>query len=118
MNIEWEKLSSVSGLGIVVEDDPILRVLMVEILAEIGLHSLDFETADDALIYLMSRSNDCSLVIADHGLPGQLQGAEFIALMKTKWPPSLRSSLPATRWMSQQFPPQRRTCPNLGLWKI
>ncbi len=86
MNIEWEKLSSVSGLGIVVEDDPILRVLMVEILAEIGLHSLDFETADDALIYLMSRSNDCSLVIADHGLPGQLQGAEFIALMKTKWP--------------------------------
>nr|WP_282445092.1 response regulator [Pseudomonas sp. W2Jun17] len=73
-------------MGIVVEDDPILRVLMVEILAEIGLHSLDFETADDALIYLLSRSNDCSLVIADHGLPGQLQGAEFIALVKTKWP--------------------------------
>ncbi len=86
MNIEREKLSPVSGWGIVVEDDPILRVLMVEILAEIGLHSLDFESADDALIYLLSRSNDCSIVIADHGLPGQLQGAEFIALVKTKWP--------------------------------
>jgi DNA-binding NtrC family response regulator len=86
VNLEWEKLSPVSGWGIVVEDDPILRVLMVEILAEIGLHSLDFETADDALIYLLGRSNDCSLVIADHGLPGQLQGAEFIALVKTKWP--------------------------------
>ena len=86
MNIEWEKLSPVSGRGIVVEDDPILRMLMVEILVEIGLHSLAFETADDALIYLLSRPNDCPLVIADHGLPGQLQGAEFVALVKTKWP--------------------------------
>ena len=86
MNIEWEKLSTVSGRGIVVEDEPILRMLMVEILVEIGLHSLAFETADDALIYLLSRPNDCPLVIADHSLPGQLQGAEFVALVKTKWP--------------------------------
>ncbi|MBC3244957.1 response regulator [Pseudomonas lurida] len=86
MYIKWEKLSPIPGWGIVVEDDPILRVLMVDILAEIGLHSLDFETADEALIYLLSRPNDCSLVIADHGLPGQLQGAEFIALVKAKWP--------------------------------
>ncbi|WP_448144840.1 hypothetical protein [Pseudomonas silesiensis] len=56
MNIEWEKLSPIPGWGIVVEDDPILRVLMVDILAEIGLHSLDFETADEALIYLLSAS--------------------------------------------------------------
>ena len=61
-------------------------MLMVEILVEIGLDSLAFETADDALIYLLSRPNDCPLVIADHGLPGQLQGAEFVALVKTKWP--------------------------------
>ncbi|MNI89746.1 hypothetical protein D3C73_1471880 [compost metagenome] len=28
----------------------------------------------------------CALVIADHGLPGQLQGTEFIEMIKVKWP--------------------------------
>ena len=59
---------------------------MVDILTEIGLHSVDFESADDALIYLLSMPEGCPLVIADHGLPGQLQGAEFIEMVKEKWP--------------------------------
>jgi DNA-binding NtrC family response regulator len=83
---EWEKLSAVTGSVVVVEDDPTVRVLMVNILTEIGLHSVDFETADDALTYLLSLPEDCPLVIADHGLPGQLQGAEFIEIVKAKWP--------------------------------
>lgn len=86
MDVEWEKLSPVTGWVIVVEDDPTLRILMVDILTEIGLHSVDFETADDALIYLLSMPEGCPLVIADHGLPGQLQGAEFIEMVKAKWP--------------------------------
>lgn len=59
---------------------------MVTILAEIGLPSLDFESADDALTYLLGTPNGCPLVVVDHGLPGQLSGAEFIAMVKTKWP--------------------------------
>ncbi|MEB2622106.1 response regulator [Pseudomonas sp. YuFO8] len=86
MNVEWEKLSPVTGWTIVVEDDPTLRMLMVDILSEIGLRSLDFETADDALVYLLSMPEGCPLVIADHGLPGQIQGAEFIEMVKAKWP--------------------------------
>ncbi|WP_044286816.1 response regulator [Pseudomonas simiae] len=86
MYLEWEKLSPVTGRVIVVEDDPTLRILMVDIMTEIGLHSVDFETADDALIYLLSMPEGCPLVIADHGLPGQLQGAEFIEMVKAKWP--------------------------------
>ena len=86
MHVEWERLSPVTGWVIVVEDDPTLRMLMVEILTEIGLQSLDFETADDALVYLLSMPDGCPLVIADHGLPGQLQGAELIEMVKVKWP--------------------------------
>jgi DNA-binding NtrC family response regulator len=47
---------------------------------------LDFETADDALMYLLQMQGNCPLVIADHGLPGQLQGAEFIEMVQSKWP--------------------------------
>ena len=86
MYLEWGKLSPVTGRVIVVEDDPTLRILMVDIMTEIGLHSVDFETADDALIYLLSMPEGCPLVISDHGLPGQLQGAEFIEMVKAKWP--------------------------------
>jgi response regulator RpfG family c-di-GMP phosphodiesterase len=86
MYVQWEKLSPVKGWVVVIEDDPTLRILMVDILTEIGLRSVDFETADDALIYLLSMPDGCPLVIADHALPGQLQGAEFIEMVKAKWP--------------------------------
>jgi DNA-binding NtrC family response regulator len=86
VHTEWEKLSPVTGWVIVVDDDPTLRMLMVDILTEIGLRSVDFETADDALVYLLSMPDGCPLVIADHGLPGQLQGAEFIVMVRQKWP--------------------------------
>ncbi|TFF13038.1 response regulator [Pseudomonas sp. BCA14] len=86
MHDEWEKLLLITGSVIVVEDDPTLRLLMVEILSEIGLQTLDFGTADEALTHMLGMSVSCPLVIADHGLPGKLQGADLIALMKAKWP--------------------------------
>lgn len=86
MHREWGKLSLIMGWAIVVEDDPTVRTLIVEILNEIGLPSLDFDNADDALTYLRSMPDGCSLVISDQVLPGQLQGAEFIRMVKAKWP--------------------------------
>lgn len=86
MDRGWGKLSMVVGWAIVVEDDPAVRKLIVDILNEIGLLSLDFDSADDALNYLRCMPDGCPLVIADQVLPGQLQGAEFIKLVKAKWP--------------------------------
>ncbi|MFJ3370584.1 response regulator [Pseudomonas sp. NPDC086251] len=86
MNINWEGLSPISGDVLVIEDDPTLRTLMTDILTEIGAHSLAFETADDAITYLLETQGQCILVIADQGLPGQIQGAEFIEKVRSKWP--------------------------------
>jgi DNA-binding NtrC family response regulator len=83
---ERGKLSLVVGWAVVVEDDPAIRKLIVDILNEIGLLSLDFDTADDALTYLRSMPDGCPLVITDQALRGQLQGAEFIKMVKAKWP--------------------------------
>ncbi|WP_254616392.1 hypothetical protein [Pseudomonas koreensis] len=82
MREKWEMLPPIEGLVIVVEDDPILRLLTVEILSEIGIRSLEFSTADEAFTHVLSMSDSCPLVIADQGLPGDLQGSDFIELIK------------------------------------
>lgn len=86
MHEEWEKLPPIEGRVIVVEDDPLLRLLTVEILSEMGMRCLAFSTADDALTHVLGMSDSCPLVIADQGLPGELQGADFIELINEKWP--------------------------------
>jgi CheY-like chemotaxis protein len=83
---ERGKLSLVMEWAVVVEDDPAIRKLIVDILNEIGLLTLDFDTADDALTYLRCMPDGCLLVITDQALRGQLQGAEFIRMVKEKWP--------------------------------
>lgn len=86
MNVNWEGILPIQGEIIVIEDDPTLRSLMMTIMAEIGAGAVAFETADDALTYLLQAHGQCSLVIADHGVPGQIQGIEFIEMVRGKWP--------------------------------
>jgi DNA-binding NtrC family response regulator len=86
MNEDCEKSSPLSESVIVVEDDPLLRGLIIEILSEIGLHSQAFDSADGALIHMLSTPHTSPLVIADHGLPGKLKGSDFIAVVKARWP--------------------------------
>ena len=71
---------------IVVEDDPTLRSLMTDILAEVGAKPMAFETADDPLTHLLEIHGDYPLVSVDQSLPGQIQGNEFIELVRSRWP--------------------------------
>lgn len=85
MNVNWEALRPIDGAVIIVEDEPILRSLMADILSEIGTAVVVFENADDALTYLLENHGDCPLVIVDHALPGQIQGIEFIEMIQSRW---------------------------------
>lgn len=86
MNVNWEGILPIQGEIIIVEDDPTLRMLMVDIVSEIGGVTKDFFCADDALTYLLQTPGQCCLVIADHGVPGQVQGTEFIEMIQCRWP--------------------------------
>jgi DNA-binding response OmpR family regulator len=86
VNVNWEGILPIQGEIIVIEDDPTLRSLMVDIVEEIGAKALAFETADDALTHLLEAHDQCRLVIADHGVPGQIQGIEFIEMVRGRWP--------------------------------
>lgn len=77
---------SITGHVIVIEDKPVVRMLMEETLAEIGFSSATFDNAASALTHLMSIKGECILIIADQGLPGGIQGSEFIRLAQEQWP--------------------------------
>lgn len=86
MIVQWEGFLPIEGSVIVIEDDPTLRALMEEIVSEVGGKAIPFATADDALTYLLQTHEQCRLVIADHGVPGQIQGIEFIEMVSSRWP--------------------------------
>jgi len=85
MKIESQGLS-LNGYVIVVEDDLTLRMVLTDILSELGGQVCGFDNADDALVHLLASHGECSLVIADHGVPGALKGLEFIQMVREKWP--------------------------------
>lgn len=58
MNVNWEGLLPVQGEIIGIEDDLTLRELMVDIVKEVGPKASAFETADDALTYLLQAQSD------------------------------------------------------------
>lgn len=60
MKVNWEGLLPIQGEIVVVEDDPTLRLLMVDIVSEIGATVRQFDSADDALTYLTSGSREMS----------------------------------------------------------
>lgn len=80
------RLQPIDGEIVVVEDDPLLCALMQEILVDVGTKCVAFGNGDDALIYLLRSDTQCALIIADHGLPGQVQGAELAELVRGRWP--------------------------------
>lgn len=88
------ELPPIARLVIAIEDDPVVRMLLEETLAEIGFSSLTFDNATSALTHLTNINGDCTLLIADQGLPGGIQGCELIRLAKEQWPsiPSILTS--------------------------
>ncbi len=83
--------SSLTGLPshlrdiVVVEDDPVLRILLTEIVAESGAECHAFSTGDDAKEFLIA-GHRCDALIADHGVPGRIRGADLVIMVNELWP--------------------------------
>jgi len=70
---------------LVVEDEPLVRILQVEILREGEFWVVDANDADEAFEILRHR-RDVSVVVTDVDMPGSLNGFEFARLVKQGWP--------------------------------
>jgi CheY-like chemotaxis protein len=71
---------------LVVEDEPLLRMMAVDIIEEAGFEALEAGNATEAVLILEQRT-DIRLVFTDIDMPGGLDGVRLAALIRDRWPP-------------------------------
>ena len=71
---------------LVVEDEPLLRMLAVEVVEEAGFIAIEARDADEAVVLLESRT-DITLLFTDIDMPGSMDGLKLAHAVRDRWPP-------------------------------
>ena len=72
---------------IVAEDEPLVRMLAAEVLAEAGFRVIEAAHADEALAHLGDYDGQVHLLFTDVHMPGSdLNGFQLAHLVHEKWP--------------------------------
>lgn len=71
---------------LVVEDEPLLRMLAVDVVEEAGFEAIEAANADIAVGILETR-HDVRIVFTDIDMPGSLDGMKLAAVIRDRWPP-------------------------------
>jgi CheY-like chemotaxis protein len=71
---------------LIVEDEPLLRMLAAEVVGEAGFVALEARDADEAFILLESHP-DISLLFTDINMPGSMDGLKLAHAVRNRWPP-------------------------------
>ena len=71
---------------LIVEDEPLLRMLAVEVVEEAGFVAIEARDADEAVVLLESRA-DITLLFTDINMPGSMDGLKLAYAVRDRWPP-------------------------------
>ena len=71
---------------LIVEDEPLLRMLAVEVVEEAGFVAIEARDADEAVVLLESRA-DITLLFTDINMPGSMDGLKLAHAVRDRWPP-------------------------------
>ena len=71
---------------LVVEDEPLLRMLAVDFIEDAGFDVVEAASADIAVAILESRT-DIRIVFTDIDMPGSMDGLKLAAAVRDRWPP-------------------------------
>ena len=71
---------------LVVEDDFLIRMHAVEMIADAGFDVVEAANADEAILILEARL-DISIVFTDIQMPGSMDGLKLAAAIRGRWPP-------------------------------
>jgi two-component system, response regulator PdtaR len=74
------------GVILVVEDHPLVRMAVREVMTEAGFEALDASSASGAIRTLEARP-DIRLVFTDAEMPGTLNGIGLAHYIRKRWPP-------------------------------
>ncbi|WP_103734909.1 response regulator [Pseudomonas sp. GZJR-8] len=71
---------------LVLEDDEIIRALMVDVLEDFGAVVTSFPSADEGMIYLERGDDPVDLIVSDIQMPGLLNGYDLSRVVAHRWP--------------------------------
>ena len=71
---------------LVVEDEPVVRMVAVDALEQAGYVTLEASNADEA-IRLLETHSEIRLVFTDVQMPGSMDGIKLAAAVRRRWPP-------------------------------
>jgi CheY-like chemotaxis protein len=71
---------------LVVEDEPLQRMMAVDLALDAGFEVVEAWSADDAVAILESRS-DIRVVFTDVDMPGSMDGLKLAVAIRDRWPP-------------------------------
>jgi DNA-binding NarL/FixJ family response regulator len=74
-----------AGVVLVVEDHPLVRMAVLEVMNEAGFEALDASSATGAIRTLEARP-DIRLVFTDAEMPGTLNGIGLAHYIRKRWP--------------------------------
>lgn len=69
-----------------VEDEPLQRLLALDMLEEAGFKAIEAANADQAVAILESR-DDIRILLTDVDMPGSMDGFKLAAAVRDRWPP-------------------------------
>lgn len=78
--------SPIRAIVLVVEDDPLLRLMATEFIEDAGFDVVEAENADKAVAILEMRT-DIRIVFTDIDMPGSMDGIKLAAAVRDRWPP-------------------------------
>ena len=71
---------------LVVEDEPIVRELMAECLADAGFEVEEAESGDEAVEMILQQPCRFAALVTDFQMPGHLDGSEVAAVIRRRQP--------------------------------
>ena len=72
--------------ALIVEDEPIQRMMLVDFIEEAGFDTVEAMSAEDAVAILEKRL-DIRVVFTDIDMPGGFEGMRLAAMIRDRWPP-------------------------------
>lgn len=70
---------------LVVEDEPLVRMLAVDVVEEAGFEAIEASNADEA-IEIFDKVADIRLLFTDIDMPGSMDGLRLAAAVRDRWP--------------------------------
>jgi CheY-like chemotaxis protein len=78
--------SGSKGVVLVVEDEPLVRMVSAATIEEAGFETIEAVGAESAIAILEDRK-DIRIVFADIHMPGSMDGLRLARVVRNRWPP-------------------------------